>query len=300
MKAFFGFVCSLAAGNVWLIHLWGKVNEPFMQLAHCLFGVGAFVGPIICQPFLFPLNELEKLQPVFEIEPSSNRSFEHMLAVFSSKAIIANLPLEPTAHPIVPVEKLRIKYAYAIVGLINLAIFMVFVLTYLKKRSNKPHPTRVAEQQSIEKGAQQSVAVDKEKQSIGVKPTRPMTTFQKVIMILLISLLAHLTYALELAFGQLLTTFAVKSDLHLEKSTGSFITSFYWACFTFFRLITIFLVNYMSSRTALYMDLALVMTGMAFLVPLANTCEWALWVGSAFIGIGTLITFFAFNFVYLI
>lgn len=42
----------------------------------------------------------------------------------------------------------------------------------------------------------------------------------------------------------------------------------------------------MSSRTALYMDLALVMTGMAFLVPLGNSCEWALWVGAGFVGIG--------------
>ena len=60
----------------------------------------------------------------------------------------------------------------------------------------------------------------------------------------------------------------------------------YWGCFTFFRLCTLVLISYISARSMLIIDLALIMASNAVLLPLGNQYEWALWVGSALMGVG--------------
>ena len=187
--------------------------------------------------------------------------------------LLSDLDIDMLVQPVVPLERLHIRYAYGIIAVINLLIFITFTVTCLRKRSNKSHPTRSSEQNNAAKAAQavylnqvQSIDVrtesgktvnlevsnestkdlkKKEANSQTLSPNkREMTTFQKVVLVLLISLLSHLvsflghlkylkkltllffhlnqTYALELAFGQLLSSYCVKSDLHLEKSTGSY------------------------------------------------------------------------------
>lgn len=58
----------------------------------------------------------------------------------------------------------------------------------------------------------------------------------------------------------------------------------YWGCFTFFRLCTLVLISYISARSMLLIDLALIMASNVVLLPFANHYEWALWVGSALMG----------------
>lgn len=44
-------LCS-AGGNVFCIKIWGKKSAPFMQSLYFAFGIGAFMAPLIAQPFL--------------------------------------------------------------------------------------------------------------------------------------------------------------------------------------------------------------------------------------------------------
>lgn len=41
-------------GNVWCLDLWGKKSAPFMQTMHFCFGLGAFIAPLVAEPFLSP------------------------------------------------------------------------------------------------------------------------------------------------------------------------------------------------------------------------------------------------------
>src|SRR2546421_7979598 len=43
-----------ASVNMFIIHIWGKENPPFMQALHFCYGVGALVAPLIARPFLLP------------------------------------------------------------------------------------------------------------------------------------------------------------------------------------------------------------------------------------------------------
>ena len=42
----------LSAGNVTMLKIWGKEHGPWMQALHTVYGLGALVGPLICEPFL--------------------------------------------------------------------------------------------------------------------------------------------------------------------------------------------------------------------------------------------------------
>ena len=52
--------CLLPGGNVMCIHTWGRDSGPYMQALHFSFGLGAFVSPLIAEPFLgHPVNHTE-------------------------------------------------------------------------------------------------------------------------------------------------------------------------------------------------------------------------------------------------
>ena len=93
-------------------------------------------------------------------------------------------------------------------------------------------------------------------------------------------------YGLELTYGQYLTSFSVKSELHLTKTTGTEITSVYWAMFTFVRLSTALYIGYLGSENNVLMNIAFILIANLFLVPFGYRYEWCLWVGSLIMGLG--------------
>ncbi len=99
-----------SGGNVWLLHMWGKSSAPFMQMLHFSFGVGAFIAPLIAEPFLSPLgkNVTEDGQ---EIE------------------IIAE-----DVH-------LTIWWAYSIISLTTLIVIIALIIMYFYKSTDKAHPS---------------------------------------------------------------------------------------------------------------------------------------------------------------
>lgn len=38
--------------NVWLLEIWQEESGPYMQALHFTYGLGSFVAPLICEPFL--------------------------------------------------------------------------------------------------------------------------------------------------------------------------------------------------------------------------------------------------------
>ena len=46
------FSLFISGGNVLLLNTWGKKSRPYLQALHFLFALGAFVAPLIVQPFL--------------------------------------------------------------------------------------------------------------------------------------------------------------------------------------------------------------------------------------------------------
>jgi len=110
--------------------------------------------------------------------------------------------------------------------------------------------------------------------------------FYKGFVIILTVMFMHIYYGLEITFGSFLTTFAYESDLHLKKSDGAHMTSLFWGTFTFFRVLTVFYIEYVSAETNILFSLMVVLAANVLLIPFGNTSELCLWIGVGLIGVG--------------
>ncbi|RWS05153.1 Sodium-dependent glucose transporter 1-like protein [Dinothrombium tinctorium] len=240
-----GFMIS--GGNAWLLHLWGKASPPFLQAFHFCFGLGAFIGPLVAEPFLLPLHHEE-----IEIHVNSSH-------LNSSLHLNSSFPYTS--------DDLKIQYAYGSLSLASLIIAAAFLAAYCAQRTNKPHPS-----------------IDEMKSDCKQKPISAVKYYGSVM---LCCFFMFFNYGLELSFGQLLTAFVVDSNLKLSKSKASFMTSVYWGAFTFFRCFTIFLVDKFTSTKLIIFNLSLIGIANVFLVPFGCRIEWCLWVGVTLVGFGT-------------
>lgn len=98
-----------AAGNVWLLHMWGKSSGPFMQALHFTFGLGAFIAPLIAEPFL--LNKKNVTEEGEDVE------------------------LAMSGDP------LRLWMPYTIIAALGIVTVISLVVMYFVKSSDKPHPS---------------------------------------------------------------------------------------------------------------------------------------------------------------
>ena len=108
----------------------------------------------------------------------------------------------------------------------------------------------------------------------------------KIFVVVLCGFFMHFYCATEMTFGSFIATFAVKSDLHMSKRSAAVLSSVFWASFTFYRLIMVFLVEFLGSRNSVLIDVFLCLLSNVFLVPFGDKYEWCLWTGAALMGIG--------------
>lgn len=195
-----------AAGNVWLLHMWGKSSAPFMQALHFTFGLGAFIAPLIAEPFL------------------SNK-----VNVTISAEEVELLPND---------ENMLFWWPYAIISGLGVVTAISLVVMYFVKSSDKPHPS-ILDRQSLTQ----------------------LTLKQKIIILSLASMIFHCYCGLEIAFGRFMTSFVFYSDLHLSKSIGAYMTSVFWGTFTFCRLLSVFVVDFVGSKTMIFIDLFIILIG---------------------------------------
>lgn len=204
------------SGNVWCLHIWGKSSAPFMQALHFSFGLGAFVSPLIAEPFLLPVSK----------------------NVTEDGDQIEN---------VVEGADITVWWAYTIISIFALLVVILLIVMYLVKSSDKAHPTVERNQNKTE-----------------------LTLKQKILVLSLAALIFHVYCGLEIAFGRYITTYAFYSDLHLNKSIGAFMTSVFWGTFTFFRLLTVFIVELIGTRIMLWADLIVILVGNVVLIILGN------------------------------
>ena len=147
-----GFLVN--AGNCFIIHQWGKENSPFMQMAHFSFGFGAFLSPFIAEPFLREVKDFDKLQ----VSPAS-LTVERLSNSTVNTSHSTDLDVHKTPLIVDP-STLKLKWTYFIVGVFSLFFWILFVITYLNKRDNKPHPTREVKAKNLNENFVEIMKID--------------------------------------------------------------------------------------------------------------------------------------------
>lgn len=232
-----------------------------MQALHMAFGIGGFFSPLAATPFLHPLPEDVPLRFVGNATKKQQAAMEHVEHLNAS---------DPTIQSIFDYDNLDIQYCYYFVAAFIVGATLFFVYLYVYHRETAPHPSR-----------------EKSEQALG--SNRTLNAKVKLFVVCLSTVFMYFYVGLEIAMGTLLVSFAVKSDLRLDKVTGAAITSVYWGTFTFFRLVAVFYIEYVGSELNLYFSLSLIMLSNVFFLPLAFGINeaWLLWTAAALIGLGT-------------
>jgi len=290
-----------AAANAFLLHMWGKEIGPFMQAFDFFFGVGALLAPLVAQPFLLETENLDidftTLFPIFANETTTP------VSVYSSTMEYYN-SLKTDISP----DDLKLVYPYSIIALV-LAFNSVFLLIlWIHSPNIEEHPSRAkpvttkskydaatstatistsTTLETLETGIERLRSNSKSTQTPITKDIVNQYKKSKLFAVILSMMFMHTYYGLELTFGSFLVTFAVESDLKLSKRIGVQMTALFWGTFTFWRLITIFYIEYIGNGLNIFACLTVVMIGNLLLVPFGNSSVTCLWIGVALMGLGT-------------
>ena len=306
LSAFFVTGCFLGAletgANMMLLHIWGKEIAPFHQGLQFSFGFGYLLAPVIAQPFLVETDEVDtKLQ--------SNNTSSVMNASVNTTVSIIYLN-EPDR------DDLMLLYPYSIVATILALNFVAMLYIWIFYGQTEEHPSRKqiiheaasAENNSAKVDASNSqpqlVVYDLDTKDVFKKCTNTSSLspeiiktqqatdkknspeFYKVTVVAILMLFVHIYNGLLLGFGSFLVTFVVESDLKLSKQVGTEMTSCFWGFLTFWRLATIFYIEYVGNKANIIFSLTVVVIGNIIVVPFGESYEICLWVGVALIGLG--------------
>lgn len=236
--------------NVYCLDIWKKETGPYLQTLHFFFGLGAFVAPLIAEPFLsVHSNNNTKTSG----QNSSNLNF--VISELNNNNNSSSNSTDKVDFPI--------RYAYGILGIYVLFVVICHIIAFCiwpkEEKSNRNDATKNMHKSNI-----------------------PLYTS----IISLTTLFMCIYSGMEISFGQLITTFAVKGDLHLTESTGSFMTSVYWGTYSFARAFSIFLVTCTTLTCPIIVDLVLINLAGICLSIFANSDQTLLWIGIAVLGFG--------------
>lgn len=293
---------------------------------HFAFGLGAFISPLIANPFL--LEATGEIEQFGEKVAKDYNSFMNM-----TYDEFRNISHDHEEHRIAnfTADDLKVHWAYIIISIFNASVLVFFMIVYCVRPVTKEHPSGslptpseltpeksnkhdayiIAEKSTeksmemqksmdlhrsmeLQRSVEKSNRINNEKHAPSALPQpidkftliEPLAPWLKGVVVVLSILFFHSYCGLEISFGSLLPTFAVKSNIQMSKSEAAYLTSSYWGMFTFFRIVSLFAITFFSPRSLLIGSMGLIVLSNVFLLPFGNDFRWALWTGSVLMGLG--------------
>ncbi|CAN7939194.1 unnamed protein product, partial [Ixodes hexagonus] len=241
--------------NVWVIRLWPENSSPALQVYHLSFGVGCLVAPLLAEPFLSTIapSDLSTSDPAF-----NDTSFFLNNGSLNSWNQTQNVSRTES----------HIQYAFGITSGIYMIPLVSMIALYIIDNSDfKPEKTTPSEDSTGEKEAAENARY-------------------KVILLTLLWAYVCFYIALESTPGQMMAAYAVKSDLHLTKSSASHLTAVYFSCFAASRIIAAVVAIKVTSFQMLVASHVLIAVSATLLLIWGSSLEVMLWVCAAFLGLG--------------
>ena len=274
------------------MRLWGKKCGPCLQFLHAAFALGAFLAPLIAKPFItdIPDTLVEDLNTslVFNVscgqgsmqasnckQPNplsciydANNGTSNKAVQLPSNCSVEEIGVEPVA------SHLKFGWAYWISA--TFLVMPLFVFVYFTLRQSKSTSKHNESGESLMKVANNTTG-DRD------SPLLVQRTYKyPALLILFCFMFCYI--GLEVSYGSLLFTFAVKSKLQFDKQTAAVLTALFWGMFAFARLFSV-LLAVLKVRASVMM--ALNVSGSALAVPILAIFPHnriAIWLASGLLG----------------
>ncbi|XP_077544913.1 major facilitator superfamily domain-containing protein 4A-like [Haemaphysalis longicornis] len=258
--------CIDTVSNVYMIRIYAKDVSPFLQALHFFYGIGAFVSPMIAQPFL--LNEDCSLF----IDNQSEPLFDEQDMVQSS------LPATSLAEA---QRKTHINYAFWIMALLMVPVVLLAVSLVAKQwyrrrlAAQDPATTKQAWYESVD---------DPSLPAVPDKTGKATATSQIVLVSLLTAFMMFLYDGLQAAYGGYIYSYAVKGDARLPRADAAYLNALFWGMFAMGRLVSIALATRLAPALMLLINVGGCTAGVSLMMcfPWSKAC---LIMGTMLIGI---------------
>lgn len=263
MGYFMGTIDTVA--NVSMIRIYGKDVSPFLQALHFFYGVGAFVSPMIAQPFL--LNE--DCSPFID---NSTEAVDH----FEDNEILPATTLKEAQI------KTHIDYAFWIMALLMVPVILLtmsLVGRELYGRYFGGGDFNQNKQGQYESTDTETSATEERGDNIP-----PATTFQTILISLLCAALMFLYDGLQAAYGGYVYSYAVKGPVRLKRSDAAYLNALFWGMFATGRLISIALATKLAPSFMLFCNISGCIFGMILMLLMSHN-QTVLIVGTCILGI---------------
>ncbi|KAK8778251.1 hypothetical protein V5799_020408 [Amblyomma americanum] len=241
--------------NVWIIRMWPENSNPALQVFHLAFAVGCVVAPLIAEPFLSTgvgreaLNQTDNLTTYLTTNDSSYSPFEQFL--------------NGTGEDMHAAGESRVYYAFGITSAFHLLLVIAMVVLYFIDSSDVK-PTQGGEGDA----------------------SKTEDVFFSRALLALLSAYVCVYVALECTTAQMLTAYAVKSDLHFAKSIAARLAAVYFFSYAASRLAAALVTIKMSPFQMLVLSHVMLVVAGAVLFVWGSSSGPALWACSALMGIG--------------
>lgn len=277
MGFFMGTIDTIA--NISMINLYGKSVAPFLQTLHFFYGLGAFVSPMIAEPFL--LNE----NCNFLIDNSS-----------TSVLKLDNDDLEINGTG--PAETLskaqqmtHVDYAFWIMALLQIPVICMVSSLLLKHL----YDTTVQRKANLDEKSASKLKEDYESVEMETKDQAncpetlleddyPLASKTQVYAIAgLTASLLFLYDGLQASYGGYIFSYASQNIAGMSSSEAAYINSYYWGMFAFGRLISIIIATKMSPGMMLLFNILGCIFSMVLLLIWSHN-RIALYIGTCVFG----------------
>lgn len=265
--------CIDCIANLGMINLFQKNVSPFLQALHFSYGLGAFISPMVAEPFLLNVDCTPYIDG-YSIHKTANLS--------STNPEDVTVPPSPSRLATVQHES-RLKDAFYIIGTIQLPVTLLVAIVVIKKS-----------QQMSGNFLQRTSAFIREKPASddqlppqdGSWLSRCFTYASRrtILITLLASATMFIFDGLQSSYGGYVYSYSLKSVPNLKHSEGAVLNACFWGTFAAGRLFAIVLASKFTAGFMLLWDILGACFSMTLTVIL-RTNHIGIYVGTCFLGL---------------
>ncbi|XP_068125672.1 major facilitator superfamily domain-containing protein 4A [Hyperolius riggenbachi] len=281
--------CIDTISNMQLVRIYQQDSAVFLQVLHFFVGFGAFLSPLIADPFLSDTNCILSNGTLNE-----SKNLEHI-----RNSLVPHHPRN-VSHYVLPLDGpalTDVAYAFWIMAAINLPVpVAVFLLMYKKgmvpgcghqKTSLLSEDELAMETHKSNEFNDDKMSGAQEEQISGhgvhlccQTKNAPYTFFSIHICAAVVLFMSD---GIVGEYSGFVYSYAVENPLSLAHKTAGYLPSLFWAAITLGRLISIPVSYKVRARTMLLINLIGVLGTFLFLFLSQNSIE-GIFLGTAFLG----------------
>ena len=259
-------------GNVLCLEIWKgyKNGDPYLHSIHFAFALGAFISPIIAEPFLCNKEELE-------IKLKDQHDFDGLNQTIESNNINSTILNEECFEDTYSIPGMFILYPT--IGFLTTLSSIGYLIYAIKDRNKKARSDLISEKRNGHDISHGNIEDE------GKHKLQKEKVYRTLLIITLLAFL-FVYVGMEVMFGTYISTFAVESNLHLSRQEAARVNAAFWGSFAAMRFASVFIAFRISSLYQLMFSFSLCGIGIIVLSSAAEVSVKVLFVCCAVMGTG--------------